>query len=154
MSGAHNSKKCKKAINVEWRKQKRDWVKSLAARLNLGCFFIEEILKNILLQTMQTSRWQSSQELNLKTLGILSHRRVSKTKWTWPYSQPDRCLCSLLLGTDRYLPGKYSWSTTRNQSEKDFMGALIFMVLTWRPPTRKLLLLWTMYTYVHYLFLA
>ena len=93
---------------------------------------------------MQTSRWQSSQALNLKTLGILSRRRVSKTKWTWSCSQPDRCLCSLLLGTDRYLPGRYSWSTTRNQSEKNFIGALIFMVLTWRPPTEKLLLLWTL----------
>ena len=31
--------------DVEGRKQKPDWEKSLAARLNLGCFFIEEILK-------------------------------------------------------------------------------------------------------------
>ena len=137
-------------------KKAKTWLsEKLGSKVKSGVFLHRGNLKKyILLQTMQTSRWQSSQELNLKTLGILSHTRVSKTKWTWPCSQPDRCLCSILLGIDRYLPGRYSWSTTRNQSEKKFMGALIFMVLTWRPPTKKLLLLWTLYTYVHYLFLA
>ena len=47
MSGAHNSKKCKK--DMMWKEESKNLterkVGSKVARLNLGCFFIEEILK-------------------------------------------------------------------------------------------------------------
>ena len=45
MSGAHNSKKCKK--DMMWKEESKNLterkVGSKAARLNLGCFFIDEI---------------------------------------------------------------------------------------------------------------